>query len=229
MSLNKEFFDNIQIELVKRKYYNADKIDALMAEIRREAQSMSEENSRLSQQLETLNAQKSEISEAVMSAQLICSDILQKANLRSEELISQAEAKAADMLVRAQTQADDILSRAKAQEEEILGRISGHKEKAEEMAKELESAKQHRQEYAVESVEKCFARLRQHYIDSIDALNSHWQDFLCGLYDEAEPTAPTATVSESSGAEKPSETEAMPADLGEKLDALAKELDDLKV
>ena len=90
MSLNNEFFDKIQIELVKRKYYNANKVDALLAEIRALAVPMAEENLQLSRQLSALNAQKAEIGEAVMSAQLLYSDILQKARLRAEERCAQA-------------------------------------------------------------------------------------------------------------------------------------------
>lgn len=69
MALDREYFDSISIELVKKKYYNANKVNAVFDEIRDQAIALSEENKALKKQLEGLNSKKAEIGEAVMSAQ----------------------------------------------------------------------------------------------------------------------------------------------------------------
>ena len=91
MSLTKEFFDNIQIELVKRKYYNSNKVDALINDIRCRARVLMEENARLSAELDTYTSQKAQIADAVMNAQLLHTDIVEKANRQADDKAAQAE------------------------------------------------------------------------------------------------------------------------------------------
>ena len=67
------------------------------------------------------------------------------------------------------------------------------------------------QEYAVNQVHACYARIKQQHMASIDALNSEWQSFLCGLYPEDEAAEKTVD-------------DGVPADLSEKVGAIAKEL-----
>ena len=47
MALNQDFFDSIQIDVVKRKYYNANKVNAVFDEIRLQAQELITENESL--------------------------------------------------------------------------------------------------------------------------------------------------------------------------------------
>ena len=43
MALDKEYFDAISIDLVKKKYYNANKVNAVLDDIRAQALAMTEE------------------------------------------------------------------------------------------------------------------------------------------------------------------------------------------
>lgn len=234
MSLNKQFFDNISIELVKRKYYNANKVDALISSIRAEALSMDEELRSLREQLGALQSQKAEISEAVMSAQLMSSDIIQKANARSQEIAAEAEEKARTLLQEAEQQAAERLDEARTQAQGTVDEANAHLEKARDIHDELTGCKQRRQEYAVDKVEACFAMLRQQHQDAIDSLNQKWQDFLCGLYDdESVPdisllSAKPETEAQTEGPIEQVISIAAPADLGEKVGAIAKELNELE-
>lgn len=167
MALDREYFDAINIELVKKKYYNANKVNAVLEDIRAQATALEEENERLRAQLRILNGQKEEIGEAVLSAQQIYRDIVSRANDRADEIIADAE------------------------------RRRG----------ELERANDSVQEYAVRRVESCFSMLREQQLAAIEAINAEWQDFLCGLYSHEDAIE--------------AEAEALPADIEEKLAAIA--------
>lgn len=167
MALDREYFDAINIELVKKKYYNANKVNAVLEDIRAQATALEEENERLRAQLCILNGQKEEIGEAVLSAQQIYRDIVSRANDRADEIIADAE------------------------------RRRG----------ELERANDSVQEYAVRRVESCFSMLREQQLAAIEAINAEWQDFLCGLYSHEDAIE--------------AEAEALPADIEEKLAAIA--------
>ena len=40
MALDKEFFDSVNIDVVKKKYYNANKVNALLGNIQQQAETM---------------------------------------------------------------------------------------------------------------------------------------------------------------------------------------------
>ncbi len=97
MALDRDYFDAINIDLVKKKYYNANKVNAVLDDIREKALSLNEENARMRAELDVLNGQKAEIGEAVMSAQQIYREIVEKANERAEEIVSSAERRRAEL------------------------------------------------------------------------------------------------------------------------------------
>ena len=61
-------------------------------------------------------------------------------------------------------------------------------------------------------MEEAFGRLKQMHLDSIEAINAEWQDYLCGLYPEPEEP----------------EEEELPEDLEEKLGAIADQIQALE-
>ena len=93
MALDKEFFDSINIELVKKKYYNANKVNAVLEDIRTQAAALSEENQTLRKQLETFNGQKAELGDAVMSARTVYKEIVDMANGCAAAIIKDAQRK----------------------------------------------------------------------------------------------------------------------------------------
>ena len=167
MALDKEYFDSIQIDVVKKKYYNANKVEAVLEDIRRQAAELMEENERLRGELSARSGHREELNEAVISAQAIYQRIIEKAKAR----------------------ADTILADARAESEEIR----------------RTSAAQ--QDLAVRQVEACLSRVRQLQQDAIEEINAQWQQFLVGLYPDDAPVPPS-----------------VPADLSDKVDAIAQEL-----
>lgn len=91
MALNKEYFDSIHIDVVKKKYYNANKVEAVFSDIRQQAEAMYEENLAMKAQLEGFHGSKLEIGEAVLSAQSIYKDIVEKAKRDAAQIIAEAE------------------------------------------------------------------------------------------------------------------------------------------
>lgn len=174
MALNKEFFDSIHIDIVKKKYYNANKVEALLADIRSQAEALLKENEELREQVELFSGQKAEIGDAILSAKTI-----------SQHMIKQAR-----------EQADAIVAKAQKKSREIMAEATDQ------------------QEYAAKQMAESFERVRKLQQESIEALNSEWQSFLCGLYpDEEAPERPEAAV---------------PGDIGEKLDAIARDIKELE-
>ena len=98
MALNREYFDAIHIDVVKKKYYNANKVEAVLSDIRQQAEAMYEENLAMKEQLDAVNGSKFQIGEAVLAAQAIYREILEKANERAAEIVADAEKRREELL-----------------------------------------------------------------------------------------------------------------------------------
>lgn len=106
MALDKDYFDAIHIDVVKKKYYNANKVNALLEDICTQAQALEEENQRLKAQLEEISQHKDEIGDTLLTAQAAARDIIAK-----------AKTQAGRVLADAQRQREEILSGAADQQE----------------------------------------------------------------------------------------------------------------
>ncbi|MBO5556988.1 MAG: hypothetical protein J5927_07360 [Oscillospiraceae bacterium] len=172
MALDQAYFDAIHIDVVKKKYYNANKVEAVFADIRRQAEALEAENQALRQQLETVGDPRLEMGETLLSAQSLYREILERANQKAEAMLRETESRCAAM----------------------------------------EAEAQRRQDYAVQRAEGCFNRLKQLHEEAVETINAEWQGFLCGLYPETEDTA------------APPAADPAPADLEQKVGAIAQEL-----
>ena len=203
MALDQEYFDAIHIDVVKRKYYNANKVEAVFADIRREAEELTAEDERMRAAPAAPGDRRVELGDAMLSAQGVYRGIVEKAKARAAEIVAEAERRAADI---------------------------------EEEARQQQSA-------AIERVERLFGVMKEQHLAAIEALNSEWQDYLCGLYPEEAPAPEAAEeqpAAEPLPAEEPAPGEAdeqtaeapsaeapaveLPPDLSEKVDAIAREV-----
>ena len=187
MALDAAFFDSIYIELVKRKYYDAGKVQEVFAEIRRQAEELHEENARLREELDRVNNRKTELGDALLSAQAVYQGVVDRARDRAAAITAEAERESAAMLAEARRQSEQMLAGSRDQEEA-----------------------------AVRRAEQAFNRMKQLHLESIDALNAEWQAFLCSL-DGGEKPAPAP-------AEPAPEERGLPADLEEKVGAIASQV-----
>ena len=187
MALDAEYFDSIYIEVVKKKYYDAAKVQAVFEDIRRRAEELNEENARLRRELEQHNERRVELGDALLSAQSVYQDVVDKARAKADAITAEAEKRSQALMAETRRESEQILARSRKQEENAARRV-----------------------------EAAFDRMKQLHLASVDALNAQWQAFLCSLDGEEEPES----VREEPRPTEP-EPEELPADLEEKVGAIA--------
>ena len=126
MALDAEYFDSIYIDVVKKKYYNANKVEAVFADIRKQAQALQDENAELRRQLAEKSDPSAEITDAVYSAQSVYRAIIERANERAEAILAQAEQQRLAILDENQRQRDYAVQAV----ERCLQRVRGQQETA---------------------------------------------------------------------------------------------------
>ena len=102
MALDQKYFDDINIDVVKKKYYNANKVNAVLEDIREQALRLEEENRNLREQLESLSSRKEEIGDAILSAKTVSQQIISDACVQSEKLLDDSRLKAKQIIAAAQ-------------------------------------------------------------------------------------------------------------------------------
>ena len=98
MALDKEYFDSIDINIVRQKYYNANKVNSVLEDIRRQAEAMTEENRQLKEQLSELGQGKSQIGDTLLTAQAAARDIVAKAKIQAAKIVAEARQQREDIL-----------------------------------------------------------------------------------------------------------------------------------
>ena len=83
MAVTMEFLDGISFDIAKQKYYNANKVDAKMQEIKAAFAELIEENNELRRQIDDIGLSKTKVAELIMSAQERADDIIKDANAKS--------------------------------------------------------------------------------------------------------------------------------------------------
>ena len=131
MALDKKYFEDIKIEVVKKKYYNAKKVEAVFDDIRRQAKELNAENERMRQALSALADRRVELGDAVLSAQGVYRGLVEKANERAEEIVAEAKRRAEEITAETQRLQDEAVHRVeklfrtmKAQHEAAIDTIN---------------------------------------------------------------------------------------------------------
>lgn len=99
MSVTMEFFDGITFDIAKQKYYNANKVDARMEEIKAAFAELIEENNELRRQINDVGLSKERVAEFIMGAQAKADEMIKDANAKAEEIISKAKLDADGIVV----------------------------------------------------------------------------------------------------------------------------------
>ena len=106
MALDKAYFDAVHIDVVKKKYYNANKVNALLEDIRGQAEALEAENGALKAQLGEISRRRDEIGDTLLTAQAAARDNIGKAKTQAGRILADA-----------QRQREEILSGAADQQE----------------------------------------------------------------------------------------------------------------
>lgn len=160
MAINNEYFDSIHIEIAKKKYYNAGKVNAVLADIRAGVCALCDENAALRAKLEDLSKGRDDISETLLSARSFSRSITADAEQRAAGIIADAEKRAAEIIAE-----------------------------AEKRAAEIDEYRRSTEDYAVSCVRESYDALRESLQAQLDAVNSGWQNFLANLSVENEASA----------------------------------------
>lgn len=169
MALNNEYFDSIRIEIAKKKYYNAGKVDALLADIRRQALDMCAENEYLRAKLDEISKGREDITETLLSARSFSRSIIDDSNRKAEEITAAAEKRA-----------EEISAEAKRHAEEIIAA-------AEQRAAEIEENNRSVEDYAISNVRESYETLRESLQAQLELVNNGWQSFLANFSSEDIP------------------------------------------
>lgn len=94
MSVTMDFFNDISFEIAKQKYYNANKVDAKMAEIKAAVQELLSENERLRAELDEIGTSRERMAQLVVSAQERAEKIEQEAKQQAREIVENARTEA---------------------------------------------------------------------------------------------------------------------------------------
>ena len=100
-----DYFDQINIDIAKKKYYNVNKVNAVLEDLRTQAEALVQENERQQRELESLR----------MALEERSSD-----DSQAHELLTEMQALYRDTLDRAHLRADDIVRGAEAQSEKLM-------------------------------------------------------------------------------------------------------------
>jgi len=127
LAINQEYFDAINIDVVKKKYYNANKVNAVFNEIREHVLALNAENEQLNNQLHQLSDKKAEIGESILSAKVVAQEIIQEAREQANEIIAKAQKEKEELMAQFEERQNyavqrlrDCYDRMKEQQQTIL-------------------------------------------------------------------------------------------------------------
>lgn len=166
MALGKEYFESLGLEIAKRKYYNAAKVESVIEDFSRRAAvlegekaalekgraALESENAALRTRAEALSCGREEIGDAILSAKVI-----------SQQLLAEAR-----------EQADAILSEARAEAERLVT-------EAEERARAYSASCAEREQKTMHAVQEAYLRMREECLGAVSLLDGEWQRYLCAV------------------------------------------------
>ena len=161
MALDRNYLEALGLEIAKKKYYNAAKVEAVLEEFNRRSTALEEENRSLRARVDAVTFGREEIGDAILSAKTIAQQLIAEAQEESDRLLCEAKA-----------EAERLVAEAQAQREMILADCDGRERKA------------------FLRVQSCYEQLREQHLASLRQLDAEWQSFLCSLSDEAQSPEP---------------------------------------
>ena len=94
MAVTEEFLDSISFDIAKQKYYNANKVDAKMVEIKTALRELIEENERLKAEAASVGEMKNHAAQLMLSAQEQAAKIEDDAKKKAAQIIEEARSEA---------------------------------------------------------------------------------------------------------------------------------------
>ena len=163
MALDQEYFKSLGLEVAKKKYYNAARVESVIEELHRRSAQLVEENASLHERLDSLSYGREEIGDAILSAKTLAQHLLSEAQEKADLLLAEAQEKAARLVSEAQERADALDAESEEKRQAVYAYCA------------------ERESEAVERVRNCYVQLRELHLSSVAQLDEVWQRFLCSL------------------------------------------------
>ena len=100
------YLDSVSIDVVKRKYYNANKVNAVFDELRAKITALLEENEQLRMALNSQSSEEQKSRETLESLQKAYREALSSAHAKADELLDSAAAESEAMRKNAELRAE---------------------------------------------------------------------------------------------------------------------------
>ncbi len=207
MALEKDYLESLGLEIAKRKYYNAARVESVIEDLDRRIASLEGKNSSLGAEntalekkgaaLEGKNAALEEENAALRAR----AEALACGRVEIGDAILSARTIAQQLVAEAREQADAILAEARERAERLLS-------DAEDEARERTAVCEEREQRTVRAAQDAYLQLRGQCLDAVKLLDGEWQRFLCSLGGDAAE-------------------ETLPADVADKLGAIAQSLEQI--
>ncbi len=168
MPLEKEYLESLGLEIAKKKYYNAAKVESVIETFSRRSAELESENALLRERAEALDSGREEIGDAILSAKVVARQLIAEAKEQAEALLSDAK-----------REAEETLSAAKEESERLVAEA---KEKAEALFEDGET----REQKTIRGAQDAYLHLREQCLDAVKMLDGEWQRFLCSFSDESD-------------------------------------------
>lgn len=192
MALDRNYFNNIELEPLRRKYYDVRAVDALLVDIRSKAEMMNRET-------ETLQEKLSQAEAMITELRADNEDLFKKGEALSQEVTAlRTDLKEARALI---TESFDNCTLEPEPEEK-----NAPAEEAKTSDKILQEAGASRAR-AMQMLENLFERTKEMQSGILEQLDDQWEAFLNGVKNSRE---------------------AVPEDLGSKVESIAKELREIE-
>ncbi len=139
-----DYFDQINIDVAKRKYYNVNKVNSVLKDLRSLAVELVDQNERQRQELVQLRA---ELERKTADGE------------QSRELLSSMQSLYRDTLAKAHSRADGIVQEAEMQRDRLAKETKAEREYAEEQVRECFRVLQAREEDNLRLLHDCLDRV----------------------------------------------------------------------
>ena len=160
-TLDRYYFNSLNLEPIRRKYYEMATVDSVLLDIRTKAEALNKENDELRDQIKAKDLELQSLREQVRENEKVKNEL--------NEAILEARSTYRGILDKANEEAAGI-------------RIEAMEEK-----QAMEERTRRRQEYTVEKISEIYERMKESHIAQIEQLNMMFQQFLCGLEEEDAP------------------------------------------
>lgn len=140
MDISRDYMDSVSFEIVKQKYYNANKVNARLEEVKEVFTQLFDENEQLKAAVAEYDTSHDEIGDTLLTTQKLAAAMVADANESADSILARAKAEAELARSTAKDEALKVLNDAK---ENAAALLSAANEEAERLLAGANSEAEH--------------------------------------------------------------------------------------